>query len=146
MACSGGRIRTCDLSRPSACASCIFRVKTPGDSEGILGILITVGMALAGHPPHRSRRAELPHRAPASGTDVLSRVLRPHVFGRAHGAGLPGIESRTWFARPNFPWPSPFPPDAPPGEVPPASCSRPSLVVWACLTSRYRSSWLYFNS
>ncbi len=107
---------------------------------------IAVGMALSGHPPHRSRRAELPHRAPASGNDVLSRILPPHVFGRAHGAGLPGLESRTWFARPNFPWPSPFPPDAPPGEVSPAACSRPSKVLWACLTSRYRSSWLYFNS
>ena len=32
-----------------------------------------VGMALTGHPPHRSRRAELPHRAPASGYDVFSR-------------------------------------------------------------------------
>ncbi|MEA3364549.1 MAG: trehalose-phosphatase, partial [Candidatus Hydrogenedentes bacterium] len=29
--------------------------------------IFAVGMALAGHPPHRSRRAELPHRAPASG-------------------------------------------------------------------------------
>ncbi len=41
---------------------------------GRINILITVtvpsvavGMALAGHPPHRSRRAVFPHRAPASG-------------------------------------------------------------------------------
>ena len=103
-----------------------------------------VGMALAGHPPHRSRRAELPHRAPALGSDVLSRSLRPHVFGRARVAGLPGLESRTWFALPNFPWPNPFPPGTPPNEVSPAPCSRPSQVLWACQISRRRSSWLYF--
>jgi len=30
-------------------------------------IPVAVGMAVTRHPPHRSRRAELPHRAPASG-------------------------------------------------------------------------------
>jgi hypothetical protein len=29
-----------------------------------------VGMPVTRHPPHRSRRAELPHRAPASGIDA----------------------------------------------------------------------------
>ena len=28
---------------------------------------VAVGMPVTRHPPHRSRRAELPHRAPASG-------------------------------------------------------------------------------
>ena len=37
-------------------------------------IPFAVGMALTGHPPHRSRRAELPHRAPALGYDVFSRM------------------------------------------------------------------------
>jgi hypothetical protein len=31
---------------------------------------VAVGTAIARRPPHRSRRAELPHRAPASGHDV----------------------------------------------------------------------------
>ena len=31
---------------------------------------VAVGMVLADHPPHRSRRAVLPHRAPASGSDA----------------------------------------------------------------------------
>jgi len=41
--------------------------KEDGPTDGSFA----VGMALAGHPPHRSRRAELPHRAPALGFDVL---------------------------------------------------------------------------
>jgi hypothetical protein len=35
---------------------------------------VAVGTALAGGPPHRSQRAELPHWAPASGTNVEARV------------------------------------------------------------------------
>src|ERR671910_56874 len=33
-------------------------------------ITVAVGTAITRRPPHRSRRAELPHRAPASGRDV----------------------------------------------------------------------------
>jgi hypothetical protein len=36
-------------------------------------LAIAVGTALAGGPPHRSQRAELPHWAPASGTGVEAR-------------------------------------------------------------------------
>ena len=32
-----------------------------------LGTVIAVGMPIAGHPPHRSGRAEFPHPAPTSG-------------------------------------------------------------------------------
>jgi len=32
--------------------------------------LVAVGMALSGHPPHGSRRAVLPHRALALGSDA----------------------------------------------------------------------------
>src|SRR6266545_4679196 len=35
---------------------------------------IAVGTALAGGPPHRSQRAELPHWAPVSGTNVEARL------------------------------------------------------------------------
>jgi len=30
-------------------------------------VRVTVGMPVTGHPPYRPRRAELPHRVPASG-------------------------------------------------------------------------------
>ena len=35
-----------------------------------------VGTALSGGPPHRSRRAELPHRAPAAGHDAQALSVR----------------------------------------------------------------------
>src|SRR6266536_4867850 len=37
-------------------------------------VRIAVGTALAGGPPHRSQRAELPHWAPVSGTNVEARL------------------------------------------------------------------------
>lgn len=40
---------------------------TPGCLMGV-----ALGMALSGHPPHRSRRAALPHRAPTLGFDDKS--------------------------------------------------------------------------
>jgi hypothetical protein len=65
-------------------------------------------------------------------TGLLPRVVTCllHVSVRAHVAGLPGLESRTWFARPDCPWPNPFPPGAPPSRVSSALCSRPSTVLW----------------
>ena len=41
-------------------------------SEALLDqiFMVAVGMRVAPHPPHRSRRALLTHRAPASGSDV----------------------------------------------------------------------------
>ncbi len=36
--------------------------------------MVAVGAVLADGPPHRSRRAELPHRAPASGPDDEAHV------------------------------------------------------------------------
>jgi hypothetical protein len=43
-----------------------------GASVAFLGqsFMVAVGMRVAPHPPHRSRRALLTHRAPASGSDV----------------------------------------------------------------------------
>jgi hypothetical protein len=43
---------------------------------------VAVGTALTGGPPRRSQRAELPHWAPALGTDVKS-----HFGERMHHAG-----------------------------------------------------------
>jgi hypothetical protein len=39
-----------------------------------MGIWVAVGMRVTSHPPHRSRRALLTHRAPALGSDVLAQV------------------------------------------------------------------------
>jgi hypothetical protein len=39
---------------------------------------VAVGTRVTPRPPHRSRRAELPHRAPASGDDAKS-LFRPGV-------------------------------------------------------------------
>ena len=35
---------------------------------------VAVGMTIAGHPPHRSVLAELPHTAPLSDTSVKSNI------------------------------------------------------------------------
>src|SRR5262249_25948482 len=35
--------------------------------------MVAVGMPVTQHPPHRSRRAALPHRAPASGDDAQTQ-------------------------------------------------------------------------
>ena len=51
---------------------------------------VAVGMPVTRHPPHRSRRADFPHRAPASGSDAQSflpyALLRAlQVWGAATG-------------------------------------------------------------
>jgi hypothetical protein len=50
-------------------------------APGLPANVVAVGTALAGGPPHRSRRAELPHRAPASGSggEAHLRVGMPHT-------------------------------------------------------------------
>ena len=64
-----------------------------GRPEGMFGslpaaapgeVVIAVGTALAGGPPHRSQRAGLPHWAPASGTSVEAhlRIGMPDAGGR----------------------------------------------------------------
>ena len=45
----------------------------PADRK-IVAPRVAVGTALAGGPPHRSRRAELPHRAPALGLNAQALV------------------------------------------------------------------------
>jgi hypothetical protein len=40
------------------------------EANVVLDTVVAVGMALSGHPPHRSQRAELPHWAPTSGSDA----------------------------------------------------------------------------
>ena len=51
-----GRQHRWRRAKPTSCAR-----------SGSISALVAVGTALAGGPPHRSQRAELPHWAPASG-------------------------------------------------------------------------------
>jgi hypothetical protein len=48
-------------------------------------LLVAVGMRVAPHPPHRSQRAELPHWAPTSGSDVHNQTcrIRSIAFGKS---------------------------------------------------------------
>src|SRR5262249_36875421 len=41
--------------------------------EATVFLQVAVGMPVTQHPPHRSRRAALPHRAPASGDDAQTQ-------------------------------------------------------------------------
>ncbi len=50
----------------------------------------------------------------------------------------PGV--RNLFARTNSPWSGPFPPPPPPPATRRGFCSRASQVLWACPTSRRRTS------
>ena len=43
---------------------------------------VAVGMPVTQHPPHRSRRAALPHRAPASGLRAGTRRCLPYAAER----------------------------------------------------------------
>src|SRR5712691_10372053 len=52
-----------------------------------LGQAVAVGMPVTQHPPHRSRRAALPHRAPASGL-TGRHPTGPAVRGRARVTGV----------------------------------------------------------
>ncbi len=106
-------------------------------------IAVAVGMPVTRHPPHRSRRAELPHRAPASGQtqsccpnmDQISSIVHRHsirspllCLGRLNTSSilrtLAFIATRSTLllasvcqSRPvamNSPWPRAFSPRTPP--------------------------------
>jgi len=118
---------------------------------------VAVGTALAGRPPHRSRRAELPHRAPASGGDAEAHQrigmtdaglgkpasypsLPPDVPAQVHLARTSsGPVSGARFAQAGSPWPTPFPPSPP--QLLAEPCSETSQVIWGCPTSHGRPSW-----
>ena len=55
------------------------------------GLEIAVGTALAGGPPRRSQRAELPHWAPASGSGIEA-LARPGMDD-ANGREPPGLQT-----------------------------------------------------
>ena len=44
--------------------------------RGAGSVMVAVGPPVTRRPPHRSRRAELPHRAPASGSDAKAVFRR----------------------------------------------------------------------
>ncbi len=98
-------------------------------------------MPVTRHPPHRSRRAARPHRAPASGDDAQAPE-GAYRRGWAHVTGVPGAVSGSWSAPPRSPWPVPCPLPAPP--VPwGAPCSKASAVLWSCPTPCTRASRSY---
>jgi len=75
-----------DFGRPALSSFAPTRVphrcRNPGTAGPWLRSLIAVGTALAGGPPHRSQRAELPHWAPA-----LGRGSKAHLRIRVQDAG-----------------------------------------------------------
>ena len=89
-------------------------------------------MALAGHPPHRSGRAELPHPALALGLTPILDVCAPVpltylLSGPASGICGPVAHS---------PWPVAFPPSPPHLSV----CSETSSVLCNRPTAHVRPS------
>jgi len=116
--------------------------------------VIAVGTAVSGGPSHRSRRAELPHRAPVLGHDGQALGGMPYpgslpaVFASTPLARVPGPVSGPRSLEANCPGPAPFPRPAPPthhaGDFRQAAlrrlCSRGSSVLWGRQTSHARSS------
>ncbi len=103
------------------------------------GVSVGPGLRPLGsaRPPGGSRRAALPHRALAAGHDA--KVALPCVSARAARlARRSGAGSGTRFALADCPWPTPFPPRAPPPLA--RFCSPASQVLWSCPTRRARSS------
>jgi hypothetical protein len=90
-------------------------------------------MALAGHPPHRSGRAEFPHPALALGNNVKPRlrmldgfILAGSSYAPSHPIiPVPGSASGGTAAQAHSPWLAAFPPSPPPLAV----CSGTSCEV-----------------
>jgi hypothetical protein len=100
-------------------------------------LLVAVGTALAGRPPHRSRRAALPHRAPALGTDAY-QALRIQ-FSPCYRSVWRCVQNLV--CRSGFPLAKPLPSTLSAARgCQPRLCSSLSSVLWACPTSRHRSS------
>ena len=96
----------------------------PRDIDAREQIRVAVGTAIAGRPPRRSVRAELPHTALAS--DEWRQDGREECFPRrlAHAAEPSGrVWSRsvsgTCQVQRRSPWPPPFPPPPPSGRLSP---------------------------
>jgi hypothetical protein len=64
---------------------------------------VAVGMPVARHPPHSSRRAALPHRAPASGL-TCRPPQGPAIRGRARVTGVTRPWVRSLVCTAAFPW------------------------------------------
>src|SRR5581483_2958963 len=107
--------------------------------------MVAVGTAVARRPPHRSRRAELPHRALASDQTPRggspSRAWSGGSLGRSSGRTshpYSALSPIDLFCRRHSLWPSPLPPLR--RRVLTLLCSRASQVLRACPTSRTRAS------
>jgi hypothetical protein len=125
-----------------------------------------VGTPVTRRPPHRSLRAELPHKAPTSGVDAQTLCL-PYPFQRTwqvcrcdvgtiswqcprflascpfrvvHIATLPDAVSGTWLVETNSLWSGCLAPRSPPTTAHRCLCSNVSQLLSACPTSRHRTS------
>jgi len=105
---------------------------------------VAVGTAVARRPPHKSRRAELPHRALTS--DRTQGGLPPacpprrilQVFQAPIGCPYSARSPINLFCRQDSHWPGAFPP-SPPQAAARRLCSGTSSVLRTCQTSRIRA-------
>ena len=102
-------------------------------------VWFTVGIPVAGDPPHRSRRADFPHRALPSGSDAQA-FMPLAVPSPALVATFPDPVFGGWCALEDSPWADPFPPATPPAVPRHPLCSPPSSVLRTCPTAGDRSS------
>ena len=100
--------------------------------------LVAVGMPVTQHPPHRSRRAALPHRAPASGL-TCGHPKVPAVRGRARVTGMTRPCVRSLVCAAPFPLASSLPSTSSAGSLG-NLCSKASSVLWSCPTPCTRAS------
>ena len=105
---------------------------------------IAVGTALAGGPPHRSVRAELPHTAPTSGHErqasvgMRTPVTLPGVSCAVHSTRRPGSASGSRATGQNCPRSSAFPPAGPqPGGRGDATAHRQRVSNRALSVARW---------
>ena len=115
-----------------------YNIPSLGACQGNGCAFVAVGMPVSPHPPHRSRRAELPHRALASGRNARL-VVRPAVPVPAH-CQVSRHCVRCAFRWTGSPWPTPFPPPSPRSFQ--RLCSKTSPVLWNCPTPCFVHHWL----
>ena len=128
--------------------------------------VVTVGMPVARHPPYRSRRALLTHRAPTSGADLqvklpvvsvpallasrageadwlcmaVAAFLRSESIQISPFSPLSRFSARCLFCQIGFPSVRPLSSTASAGRIRTCLCSAASWVLWACPTSHLCSS------
>jgi len=108
------------------------------------GGLVAVGTAVARRPPHGSRRAELPHRALASG-ETRGRIYAAHRTRCRNCVSSVRHCVRCCAAPTGSHWLGSFPPSSPQPAAHRKPCSRTSRVLRTHPTSLDRASPSYPN-